>query len=99
MVVLPACCRVDTTALARALGEREVAFVSEVDLASLFPDCETGAMPPFGELYGLPVWVDACFGKEGPFAFQAGNHHELVRIRYEEFERLVQPKVAEFCLH
>jgi Ala-tRNA(Pro) deacylase len=68
-------------------------------MKALFPDCETGAMPPFGQLYGLPVWVDACFPKAGEFAFQAGNHHEVVRMQYAEYERLARPVVAEFCRH
>ena len=99
MIVLPASCRLDLAALARALGKPSVALVPETEMASLFPDCETGAMPPFGQLYGLPVWVDACFPKAGEFAFQAGNHHEVVRMRYAEYERLAKPVVAEFCRH
>jgi Ala-tRNA(Pro) deacylase len=99
MVVLPASCRLDTAALARALGKPSVSLLPESDMKALFPDCETGAMPPFGQLYGLPVWVDACFPKAGEFAFQAGNHHEVVRMRYAEFERLARPVVADFCRH
>jgi Ala-tRNA(Pro) deacylase len=99
MVVLPASCRLDTAALASVLGKSEVSLVPESEIPSLFPDCETGAMPPLGQLYGLPVWVDACFPREGEFAFQAGNHHEVVRMRYAEYERLVRPVVAEFCRH
>jgi len=99
MVVLPASCRLDTAALARVLGKPSVSLLPESDMKALFPDCETGAMPPFGQLYGLPVWVDACFPKAGQFAFQAGNHHEVVRMRYAEYERLARPVVAEFCRH
>ncbi len=99
MVVLPASCRLDTGALARALGEPNVSFVPEPEIQTLFPDCDVGAMPPFGQLYGMPVWVDACFQKQGEFDFQAGNHHEVVRMRYADFERLAHPKVAEFCMH
>ncbi len=99
MVVLPASCRVDAGALARARGESAVSFVSEPEMQSLFPDCDVGAMPPFGQLYGLPVYVDACFPKAAEFDFQAGNHHEIVRIQYSDYERLARPQVAEFCLH
>ena len=99
MVVLPASCRLDPAALARVLGKPNVTLVPESEMKSLFPDCETGAMPPFGQLYGLPVWVDACFPKAGEFAFQAGNHHEVVRMRYAEYERLARPVVAEFRRH
>jgi Ala-tRNA(Pro) deacylase len=99
MVVLPASRRLDTAAVAKALGETSVTLMSEVEMKPLFPDCETGAMPPFGQLYGLPVWVDSCFKQGGPFAFQAGNHHEIIQMRYEDFERLEHPRHAELCLH
>lgn len=99
MVVVPASCRIDLAAVARVLGKPSVTLVPENDMQSLFPDCETGAMPPFGQLYGLPVWVDACFSEAGDFAFQAGNHHEVVRLRYVDWEKLARPTVAEFCRH
>jgi len=99
MVVLPASCRVDFAALARALDKPSVALVPETELAEMFPDCETGAMPPFGPLYGMPVYVDAGFSASGEFAFQAGNHHEIVRMGYAEFERLARPVTADFCRH
>jgi Ala-tRNA(Pro) deacylase len=99
MVVLPASCRLDLDALAQALHKPSVTLLSEVDLGALFPDCEPGAMPPFGQLYGMPVWVDSSFSKAADFAFQAGNHHEVIRIRYADYERLAQPAVAQFCRH
>lgn len=99
MVVLPAPCRVDLTALRNATGSRRLTLATEGELATLFPDCDTGAMPPFGNLYNLPVYVDACFPRAGDFFFQAGNHQEVVRVSYEDFERLVRPVVGEFCLH
>jgi Ala-tRNA(Pro) deacylase len=99
MVVLPASCRLDLAALARILGKPSVSLVAESEMKDLFPDCETGAMPPFGQLYGLPVWVDAHFPKSGEFTFQAGNHHEVVRMKYADYERLARPVVAEFCRH
>jgi Ala-tRNA(Pro) deacylase len=99
MVVLPASCRLDTVALARALGKRSVELVPEAEMQRLFPDCETGAMPPFGPLYGMPLWVDACCARAPEIAFQAGNHRELVRMRYADYERLTRPTVAEICRH
>jgi Ala-tRNA(Pro) deacylase len=99
MVVLPASCRLDPAALGRVMGKPGVALVPEDEIRALFPDCETGAMPPFGQLYGLPIWVDACFPKAGEFAFQAGNHHEVVRLHYVDYEKLTHPTVAEFCRH
>ena len=99
MVVLPASCRLDLTALARVLDKSSVSLMPEEEIQVLFPDCETGAMPPFGQLYGMPVYVDKCFPKAGKFAFQAGNHHEVVRMSYAEYERLARPAVADFCRH
>ena len=99
MVVLPAACRLDLAALRRAAGRHRLALVPEAEMARLFPDCEVGAMPPFGALYGMPVYVDACFPRSELIAFQAGNHHEVMRMPYAEYERLAKPRVAEFCLH
>lgn len=99
MVALPASCRLDLAALARVLDEPSMELVPEEEIQELFPDCETGAMPPFGDLYGMPVYVDKCFPKAGDFAFQAGNHREIVRMSYAEYERLARPSVADFCRH
>ncbi len=99
MIVLPASCRVDLATVREAAGTGRLLLATEEELGWLFPDCDTGAMPPFGNLYGLPVYVDDCFPRQGNFFFQAGNHQEIIRIRYEEFERLVQPVIGEFCLH
>ena len=99
MVVLPASCRLDLSALARVLDKSDVSLLPEEEIKGLFPDCEIGAMPPFGQLYGMPVYVDKCFPKAGEFAFQAGNHHEIVRMPYAEYERLARPAVADFCRH
>ena len=71
----------------------------EPDVQSLCGDCETGAMPPFGALYDMPLYVDACFPRDQEIVFQAGNHHEVVRMSYEEYERLARPVVADFCAH
>jgi Ala-tRNA(Pro) deacylase len=65
----------------------------------IFPDCETGAMSPFGNLYGLPVYVDTHLAREPELVFQAGNHTEAVRVHWADFKRLVHPTVAEFCKH
>jgi Ala-tRNA(Pro) deacylase len=98
MAVLPAACRVDLTALRTVAGRRRLSLAAEDEFGRLFPDCELGAMPPFGNLYGLPVYIDACFSPTDDFFFQAGNHHEVVRMRYQEYERLVKPVVGELCL-
>ncbi len=99
MAVLPASCRLDLDALARVAGVEPLVLAPEAELKGLFPDCEPGAMPPFGKLYGLPVYVDACFPRNERLYFQAGNHQEVVGMPYLEFERLAEPIIGEFCLH
>ncbi len=99
MTVLPAPCKVDLAAVKAASGARKLSLAPEAEMQALFPDCETGAMPPFGNLYGLPVYIDNCFSGAEPLFFQAGNHHEVVRMAYRDYERLVRPVAGEFCLH
>jgi Ala-tRNA(Pro) deacylase len=99
MVVLPAACRLDMAALQALAGRRRLRLATEEELARLFPDCEVGAMPAVGALYGMPVYADACFERRGEIFFQAGNHRELVRMRYADWERLVRPTTGEVCLH
>jgi Ala-tRNA(Pro) deacylase len=99
MAVLPASCRLDLGHLEDASGSKGLALLPETELGELFPDCETGSMPPFGNLYGLPVFVDAHLAREEALVFQAGNHREAVRVRYADFERLVHPTVGDFCAH
>ena len=99
MVVLPAECRLDLGALRHAAGRRRLSLVREEEMRRLFPDCELGAMPPFGQLYRMPVYVDACLSKAQAIAFQAGNHHEVVRMVYAEYARLAKPLLGEFCTH
>jgi Ala-tRNA(Pro) deacylase len=99
MAVLPAACRLDLETLAAAAGGGHLSLASEAEVRRLFPDCEAGAMPPFGRLYGLPVYMDACFPTTERLFFQAGNHREVVGMAYPEFLRLVNPVVGEFCRH
>jgi Ala-tRNA(Pro) deacylase len=99
MVVLPASCRLDLAALRHAAGRGRLSLVREGDMGRLFPDCETGAMPPLGNLYGMSVFIDACFQHDADIVFPAGNHHEVVRMPYAEYVRLVRPIVGEYCLH
>lgn len=99
LVVLPASCRLDLAALKQVAGGGRLSLVREAEMDRLFPDCETGTAPPFGKLYGLPMFVDACFPRSRDIVFQAGNHHEVVRMSYDEYAQLAQPIVGEFCLH
>ncbi|MEX0653107.1 MAG: YbaK/EbsC family protein [Phycisphaeraceae bacterium] len=94
MVVLPATDQLDLERLRHVTGAAEVRLASEDDFKVLFDDCEPGAMPPFGNLYDLPVFVDAHLREDVQIAFEAGSHHELIRMPYADYERLVEPVVA-----
>src|ERR1035438_213976 len=67
-------------------------LASEREFKQHFPDCETGAMPPFGNLYGIPVYVDETLTEDDEIAFNAGSHYELIRMAYTDFDRLVRPE-------
>ena len=99
MAVLPASQKVDLGMMRAALGVDRVELASESEFRQLFPGCELGAMPPFGNLYGLPVFVDEHLAQEKQVVFQAGNHREAVRVNWTDFERAVHPTVADFCKH
>jgi Ala-tRNA(Pro) deacylase len=96
MAVLPASDTVNVERLKAAAGARTVALANEQDFQDRFPECETGAMPPFGNLYGLDVWVAARLAEAEEIAFNVGNHTELMRMAYRDFDRLVQPQVGPF---
>ena len=98
MLVLPAPFRVDLVRLKEALGAGVVRLAREDEFANLFPDCEVGAMPPFGNLYGVPVYVDAALAKDPFIVFNAGSHRETMTIAYADFERLAHPQVADFAV-
>lgn len=93
MLVMPAAYRADLTRLSRTLGGREVGLATEDEFKDAFADCEIGAMPPFGHLYGMPVYVDARLTGEAEIAFNAGSHTDVVRMPYAEFERLAEPEL------
>jgi Ala-tRNA(Pro) deacylase len=96
MAVLPASYQVDLPALRHATGTQIAELASEREFKQHFPDCETGAMPPFGNLYGIPVYVDESLTADKEIAFNAGSHYELIRMAYLDFERLVGPEVLSF---
>lgn len=98
LAVLPAPLRADLGSLGAALNKPETRLATEAEFASLFPDSETGAMPPFGNLYGLPVYVDEALTRDEEIVFNAGTHRDTIRMRYQEFARLVQPKVLALAL-
>jgi len=98
MAVLPASCHVDLAMLRAGTAATTISLAHESEFMDRFPGCETGAMPPFGNLYGMPVFVDASLTKDKEIAFNAGSHRELMRLAYDDFARLVQPTVLHFAL-
>ncbi len=98
MAVLPASHQVDLPALKAATGAKEARLATETEFMSLFPDCEVGAMPPFGNLYDLHTFVDESLAKDEEIAFNACTHKQLVRLSYDDFVFLVRPTVLKFAL-
>jgi len=89
---------VDLTALRQALGARQLRLAMELEFRGLFPDSKLGAEPPFGNLYGVPVYVEESLTRVPYIVFNAGTHQDTIRLRYEDFDRLVQPTVYSFAL-
>ncbi len=97
MAVVSASQHVDLKLLKHAVDGKEIALASEDEFKAVFPDCETGAMPPFGNLYGIRVLVDESLKKDKEIAFNAGSHRELVRLAWDDFVRLVQPRIIRLA--
>lgn len=95
MLALPADRRVDIPAVVADLGLKMATLASEDDFRRLFPDCDAGAMPPFGNLYGVPVYVDKSLAGARHVIFQAGTHSEAVKMSYDDFIRLADPQQIE----
>ena len=95
MAVLPASFKVDFDLLKQASGAGKVELATEGEFRETFPGCELGAMPPFGNLYDMQVYVAAQLTADEEIAFNAGSHVELIKLSYKDFERLVRPKVAD----
>jgi Ala-tRNA(Pro) deacylase len=96
MTVLPAGCHIDPHRLREVFMTDDVQLATEQEFKDLFPDCELGAMPPFGPLYGLPVYVDRSLTEDEYIVFEAGTHSEAIRMRYQDFAALVFPVVVDF---
>lgn len=94
MTVVPASDMVDLKTLKKLLGAATVSLAGEEDFKDMFPDCEPGAMPPFGNLFDMEVIVSDDLQENQQIAFNAGTHHELVKMAYKDFEQLVQPRQA-----
>jgi Ala-tRNA(Pro) deacylase len=94
MLVLPAPARVDLGRLAVELGEAGVRLAHEEEFTPAFPDCDAGAMAPFGNLYGVPVYVDRALADDETIVFQAGTHRHTIQLAFDDFRRLVQPQLV-----
>ena len=93
MIVVPSNEAINFESLKKALHETSVGLVPENEFSKLFPDCELGAMPPFGNLYNMDVYVEKNLTKNKDIAFNAGSHTEVIKMSYQDFEKLVHPMV------
>lgn len=96
MAVLPASHSVDFKRLGEVAAMGNVELATESEFRGFFPECDVGAMPPFGNLYGMDVYASEAFAENVEIAFTAGSHSELIRLAYADYERLVQPTIAAF---
>jgi Ala-tRNA(Pro) deacylase len=96
MLVLPSNWQVDFKRIRAVLNARHVRLATETEFKGLFPDCEIGTMPPFGNLYGVPVYVDQLLAEDEEIVFEAGTHLGAVKLRYQDFAGLVHPTLGEF---
>lgn len=99
MAVVPASYHVDFNSLKEVIGEDNLRLAFESEFRDVFPDCEVGAMPPFGNLYGMEVFVAEALAENEEIAFNAGTHTEVIRMSFADFERLVHPKILRFSVH
>jgi len=98
MAVLPANYQIDFKKFKKLAGSKDIELASEEEFKYMFPDCEIGAMPPFGNLYDMPVFVAASLAEDEDIDFNAGTHRELLKIKYKDFEKFVKPKKGTFAL-
>jgi len=95
MLVVPASGRVNLRRATELLGAKKLRLSSEAEFVARFPDCLVGAMPPFGNLYDLPVWVDSALADQERIVFRVGSYTETMSLRYDDFAKLVQPRVGK----
>lgn len=98
LAAVPAHRRVDFRGLAKAAGVKKCTLATEREFKDFFPDCEIGAMPPFGNLYGLPTYVDQEVAYNEVIVINAGTHAEAIRIRFRDVRRLVRPRIGVFAV-
>jgi Ala-tRNA(Pro) deacylase len=97
MTVLPADHHIDLKKVAEAIG-KPVSLSNEEEFKSLFPDCAVGAMPPFGNLYGLPTYVDKSLAEQDYIVFEAGTHSDAIKISYRDYDKIVKPNVNDLAV-
>lgn len=97
MMVLPAIYSLDLIKVRKALKAKRVNLASEEEMESICPDCEVGAMPPFGPLYELPVYIDRHLTEDQMITFNAGSHEHAIRMFYKDFEKLVKPQIVDIA--
>ncbi|HEV8619284.1 MAG TPA: YbaK/EbsC family protein [Candidatus Udaeobacter sp.] len=97
MAVLPADHQIDLEKVAKAVG-KTVSLDTEREFKSLFSDCATGAMPPFGNLYGLPTYVDKSLAAQDYIVFEAGTHTDAIKMSYRDYEKIVKPHVEDLAI-
>ena len=96
MAVLPASFHVDLELFKRSTAAKTAELASEDDFRDRFPECDTGAMPPFGNLYGFEVFAEESLAKDEEITFNACSHRDLIRLAWSDFERLAKPKLIRF---
>ena len=99
MVVLSANYKINFDMLKTALGKKEISLASEEDFKSLFPECEVGAIPPFGNLYDMKVYLAESLTDDEEIAFNAGTHTEVIKVSMEDYKRLVNPEIVKISEH
>lgn len=99
LCALPASYRVDLMRLREQLHAHSVELIDETELHELFPDCEIGAEPPVGKLYGIPTLMDTSLLSDDQVTFQAGNHTTAVTLSMRDYQRLVEPQIGDFSRH
>ncbi len=99
MLVTSAAQRLDFPKARALLGADKIDLAKEEEFGDLFPDCEVGAMPPFGNLYNVPVYVDQALAEEEDIIFRVGSHHQAMKIAYSDYARLAQPITGKFAKH
>lgn len=99
LAVVPATCSVDMRKVKQAVAARRVEMVSETEFGQAFPDCELGALPPFGSQYGATTLVDESLSHDEQIVFEGNTHHEAIRMKYEDYQGLEHPQVADFAIH